>query len=122
MGSRPSSLHVLANDPAPTVPPVVFRVGEDIVNRTAVYEFENLLLFGNRGSSRSHWTTCANATIDAEATYVCKYGTENSSYARFVARTARLIRFGTRTEIAITVNGEKYWAKSWSTEVTRRLF
>jgi len=122
IGSRPSSLRVLTDDPAPTLPPVVFRVGEDIVNRTAVYEFENLLLFGNRGKFEVSLDDCANATIDAQATYVCKYGTDEF-VVRAICRTNSTIdTFRHQTEIAISVNGEKYWAKSWSTEVTRRLF
>jgi len=122
LGSRPSSLHMLANDPAPTLPPVMFRVGEDIVNGTAVYEFENLLLFGNRGKFEVPLDDCANARIDAEATYVCKYH-EDEFVVHATCRTSSTVNtFLHQTEIAITVNGARHWANSWSTEVPRDLF
>jgi len=100
----------------------MFRVGEDIVNGTAVYEFENLLLFGNRGKFEVPLDDCANARIDAEATYVCKYH-EDEFVVHATCRTSSTVNtFLHQTEIAITVNGARHWANSWSTEVPRDLF
>jgi len=122
IGSQPPSLQVLTNDPAPTLPPVVFRIGEDIVNRTVVYEFENLVLFGNRGKFEVSLDDCANATIDAEATYVCKYGTDEFVVRATCCTNSTVDTFRHQTEIEITMNGVKYWAKNWSTEVSRSFF
>ncbi len=120
-GVAPPSLRVFRNDPAPELPPVVFIIGEDIVNRAAVYEFENVL-FGNRGKFEVSLNDCANARIDAEAAYVCNYGT-NEFVVRATCRTSSTVdRFRHDTEVAITINGKSYWANSWSVMVPRGFF
>src|SRR5262249_58252294 len=43
----PAALRPLTGDTPPTLPPVRFIVGRDVINETLLYEFENTL-FGNK--------------------------------------------------------------------------
>jgi predicted acyl esterase len=116
-----AAVRVLTDDTPPTLPPVRFVVGKDVINQTLLYEFENPL-FANNGRFEVSLRDPAAAQIISEATFACRYG-ETDYLVSAVCRTSSdtaSIRHD--VDVCISLDGKPYWQKKWSAEAPREYF
>jgi hypothetical protein len=122
VGEMPrSALRVLTDDTPPSLPPVRFVVGRDVINETLLYEFENPL-FGNKGRFEVSLRDPAVAQVISEATFACRYGETDYLVSAVCKTSSDNACLRHEADVSISRDGMPYWKKRWTADAPRGYF
>jgi putative CocE/NonD family hydrolase len=122
VGEMPrSALRVLTDDTPPSLPPVRFVVGRDVINETLLYEFENPL-FGNKGRFEVSLRDPALAQVISEATFACRYGETDYLVSAVCKTSSDNACLRHEADVSISRDGKPYWKKRWTADAPRGYF
>jgi len=116
-----ATLRALTHDTPPTLPPVRFVVGRDVINQTLLYEFENTL-FGNKARFEVSLRDPAVAQIISEASFACRYEETDYLVAAVCKTSSDSSCLIHEAEVRILRDGKPYWNKTWTAEAAREFF
>lgn len=120
--SRRPAIHVLSGDQGPELPPMRFVVGRDLINGTALYEFENPQHFANSGRFEVSLREPATASVTSVAHFTCQYNGMEFRVTAECKTTSKVEKFTHEALVTVYRDGKNIWTRTWTTDASREFF